>query len=73
MDIPAFIAEGSGKPNDTEFSRAIAASVATASRLEYFALMAADLQFLNAETYESFESEVIEVKRMLNGFNKRLV
>ena len=72
VDIPAFIAEGSGKVNDSEFSRAIQAAVATASRLEYYALMAVDLEFLSTETHQSYEREVIEVKKMLNGFNERL-
>src|SRR5688500_99628 len=73
VDIPAYIAEGCGKANDAEFSRAVGAAVATASRLEYYALMATDLQFLNAETHQNYEHEVIEVKKMLNGFNKRLI
>lgn len=72
-DIPALIAEGCGKPNDAEFSRSIAAAVAVAYRLEYHALMAKDLDFINTETYAAFEIELTEVKKMLNGFNRRLI
>ena len=71
-DIPTFIAEGCGKPNDSEFSRSIAAAVAVAYRLEYQALMAKDLEFINAEIYDKLETELTEVKKMLNGFNRRL-
>jgi hypothetical protein len=42
--------------------------VATATKLEYFALMACDLEFIPKETYDHFTAELIEVKKMLNGF-----
>ena len=72
IDIPALIAEGCGKPNDTELSRSISAAVAVAYRLEYQILMAKDLEFINAEVHNSLETELTEVKKMLNGFNRRL-
>lgn len=72
-DIPSFIAEGCGKPTDTEFSRAIGTAVAVAYRLEYQALMAKDLDFLTAGIHDKFEKELTEVKKMLNGFNRKLI
>ena len=71
-DIPSFIAEGCGKPNDAEFSRSIAAAIAVAYRLEYQALMARDLDFINEQIHSELDSELTEVKKMLNGFNRRL-
>jgi four helix bundle protein len=71
-DIPSFIAEGCGKPSDAEFARSIAAAVAVSFRLEYQVLMARDLTFINSEIYNSFADEVVEVRKMLNGFNRRL-
>lgn len=71
-DIPAYISEGCGKANDSEFSRAIAAAVAVAYRLEYYALMAKDLEFIGPEILGPYESELTEIKKMLNGFNRRL-
>ncbi|MEO8649920.1 MAG: four helix bundle protein [Acidobacteriota bacterium] len=71
-DIPSFIAEGCGKPNDSEFARSIAAAVAVTFRLEYQALMARDLTFINSETHDSFAAELVEVRKMLSGFNRRL-
>lgn len=72
VDIPAMIAEGCGKPGDGELAKSIGAALAVATRLEYFALMAADLEFLGTETHREFEAELIEIKKMLNGFNRRL-
>jgi len=71
-DIPSFVAEGCGKPNDAEFSRSLGAAVAVAYRLEYQALMAKDLDFIDEKVFNELESELIEVKKMLNGFNRRL-
>ena len=71
-DIPSFVAEGCGKPNDVEFSRSIAAAVAVAYRLEYQSLMAKDLEFIDEKTYNELESELIEIKKMLNGFSRKL-
>lgn len=65
-------ATGCGKPNDAEFSRSIAAAVAVAYRLEYQALMAKDLEFIDEKLFNELESEITEVKKMLNGFNRKL-
>ncbi|MBK9214490.1 MAG: four helix bundle protein [Chloracidobacterium sp.] len=72
IDIPALIAEGCGKSNDLEFSRSLSAAVAMGHRLEYYALMARDLNFLSAEVQGPYEAEVIEIKKILNSFNSRL-
>ena len=72
IEIPAFIAEGAAKPNDAEFARSISAALGFANRLEYYALMARDLEFFDAKTHELFEKELIEVKKMMGGFNRRL-
>lgn len=46
VDIPAHIAEGCAKENNTEFSRVITTSIALINKLEYYALMARDLTLL---------------------------
>jgi four helix bundle protein len=71
-DIPALISEGCGMTNDAEFSRAVVAALASAYRLEYYALMATDLEFINSDIYKPYEIELTEIKKMLNGFNRRL-
>jgi four helix bundle protein len=71
-DIPAFIAEGSGRENDAELSRSISAALGVATRLEYYALMAKDLEFIGADASQAYEAALIELKKMLIGFNRRL-
>lgn len=72
VDIPAYIAEGCGKASDEEFSRALGAAFAFATRLEYYALMACDLTMLAKAKHADYEERIIEVKKMLSGFNRRL-
>lgn len=73
VDIPAFVAEGCAKPNNSEFSRTISAAVALANRLEYFALMAFDLKLVTSSDHEKLVNGVVEVRKMLSGFGTRLV
>ncbi|MEQ1922423.1 MAG: four helix bundle protein [Pyrinomonadaceae bacterium] len=72
IDIPAYIAEGASKPNDAEFAKSLSAALGFANRLEYYALMARDLEFLDAQRHWAYETELIEVKKMIGGFSRRL-
>ena len=72
VDIPACIAEGCAKSNDAELGRLIAMSLALGNRLEYYALMARDLTFLNEAVHTDYANRIVEVRKMLSGFNKRL-
>lgn len=72
VDIPAYIAEGAAKAVDSEFASSINYAFSLAKRLEYFALMAHDLEFLDSKQYETLTDEVTEVQKMLAGFKRRL-
>lgn len=72
VDIPAFIAEGCAKTNDVEFAKAMSVSVALGNRLEYYALMAFDLHMLSEENHAQLQNAVVEVRKMLSGFTRRL-
>ncbi len=72
VDIPALIAEGASKADDAETIRALAAAVAFGSKLEYYALMAVDLEFISETAHQPFAAEIVEVKKMLQGFKRSL-
>ena len=72
IEIPAYIAEGSGKPNDHEFSRSVSIALANASRLEYYAVVANDLEMLGNENYSELAEKIVEVKKMLINLKHRL-
>jgi four helix bundle protein len=70
--IPANIAEGCGRGGSAELARFLRIAFGSASELEYHALLAHDLNFLNHTDYAQINSGVIEVKRMLTPLIQKL-
>jgi len=50
----------------------IGISIALGNRLEYFALVARDLRLLNETVHSDYTDRIVEVRKMLSGFNRRL-
>ena len=73
VDIPGYIAEGSGKTNDADFGRSLSAALGFANRLEYYALLSHDLTFLKEAQYIDYQAAIVEVKKMLNKLIGQLV
>ncbi len=65
--IPANIAEGYGRGGDGEFQYFLNIAAGSAVELEYFLLLARDLNMLAADHYAKLQEEIIEVQRMLSG------
>ena len=63
--IAAKIAEGFGRGGNAELARFLQMSVGSAYEVEYHALLAKDLHFLEPGAYESLQKQIIEVKQML--------
>jgi four helix bundle protein len=72
VDIPAYIAEGCGKSSDPEFQKCVAISLALANRLEYYALIATDLQMLNTTNHKELHDTTIVVQKMLSTLSQKL-
>ncbi len=72
VSIPANIAEGCGRSGDAEFARFLQLSMGSASELEYHLLLAHDLELLKTSSYGRLVTLLIEVKRMLTAFIKKL-
>ena len=72
ISISANIAEGCGRGGDAELARFLQIAMGSSSELEYHILLARDLTFLNGSTYDHLANDVIEIKRMLASFIKKL-
>ena len=70
--IAANIVEGCGRRSDGEFTRFLQIARGSACELEYHILLARDLHLLNEKAFESLDSKVVEVERMLTGLVKRV-
>jgi len=72
VSVPNNIAEGCGRNSDAELARFLDISMGSASELEYLILLTKDLDMLSQTDYANLTSGVIEIKRMLATFIKRL-
>jgi four helix bundle protein len=72
ISVPSNIAEGCGRAGDRDLRRFCRMALGSASELEYHLLLARDLGFLPRPAYTGLATQVVEVKRMLGGFIKRL-
>ena len=72
VSVPANIAEGCGKTGDNEFTRYLYIAMGSASELEYELLLAHDLKYLDDKNYEILTTELIEIRKMLNGLIQRI-
>jgi four helix bundle protein len=70
--VPANIAEGCVRSSDRDFARFLHTAMGSASELEYFALLARDLEFVDGAGYESLATALQEVKRMLTALIGRV-
>lgn len=72
VSIPSNLAEGSGKNTDADVARFARISLGSAKELEYQLLLARDLGYVTDPAYQSLDTEVKQVLRMLSGFVQKL-
>lgn len=70
--IAANIAEGCGRRTDADFVRFLQNGFGSASELEYHIILACDLGLINGDDADSLLEDVIEVKKMLAAFLRKL-
>ena len=70
--IAANLAEGCGRDGDAELNRFCSIALGSASELQYFLLLARDLNLLASSDYERLAEETTDVKRMLTGLARKL-
>lgn len=72
VSIPANLAEGCGRHTEAELTHFSQISMGSASELEYHLLLAYDLGYLAETDFQNLNSNLVEVRRMLNTFLQRL-
>lgn len=72
VSIPSNIAEGCGRGSDAELSRFSQIAMGSASELEYQILLSKDLEYIKEDVYKELSDKIVEVKKMLTSFIKKL-
>ena len=72
VSVPTNIAEGCGKDSDAELNRYFVIAMGSSSELEYLLLLARDLKYLPEDSHQILNSDLTEVRRMLNAFIQKL-
>jgi four helix bundle protein len=70
--IPTNIAEGCGRNSDAELNRFLVIAMGSASELEYQLILIKDLGYIQIESYEKLNNELVEIRKMLNTFIQKL-
>src|SRR5271157_1047602 len=70
--VAANIAEGCGRTGNGEFHRFLNTAAGSAVELEYFLLLARDLEFVPVESYGKLREDVLEVQRMLASLLRKV-
>lgn len=72
VSIAANIAEGRSRGGDGDFKRFLQIAQGSAAELDYELLLARELHYITPEQHASVQSQVEEVRRMLNRFIQTL-
>jgi len=70
--VAANLAEGCGRTGDGDFHRFVNIAAGSAVELEYFLLLASDLDFIPVEAYRKLREEILEVQRMLASLLRKV-
>lgn len=70
--IAANIAEGCGRDGDAELKRFMNIALGSACELDYFILLAGELNYLSAPDGDGLAAEILEIRRMLGSFIQKL-
>ncbi|HBR18936.1 MAG: four helix bundle protein [Planctomycetes bacterium GWC2_45_44] len=72
VSISSNIAEGACRSGDKELKYFMTISMGSASEVEYQLLLSRDLGYIPASIHKELEDKVIEIKKMLTGYIKKL-
>jgi four helix bundle protein len=73
VSIPANLAEGCYRDSKRSLAQAVRIALGSAAELEYYAILAADLDLLPESSRVTFVAETVDVKRVVSGFLRAIV
>jgi four helix bundle protein len=71
--IPTNIAEGCGRNSNAELRYFFTIATGSCSELEYQLLLSKDLNYIDAITYKELCEQVIELRKMISSFIRKML
>ena len=72
VSIPTNIAEGSAKTSNKDFARFLEMSIGSAYEVETELLVSYNLEYINKDSYEKLQNELVILEKMLTAFKNQL-
>jgi four helix bundle protein len=73
VSVPSNIAEGSSRTSDKDFNRFLEISLGSLFELQTQLIIAKNRNFINEETFKIIEERIIELQKMISGFQNNLI
>ena len=70
--IPSNFSEGCGRGSDADFNRFVQIALGSAHEIEYFLILAEDLEYIESEISEQLQVEINIIKMKLFNLSKKL-
>ena len=72
VSIPSNIAEGCGRKSDKELKQFVSISLGSSFELETQIIIAKEVDLITIEQFDSINSKLLEIQKMLNGLSRSL-
>ena len=70
--IPTNIAEGCGRDTNPQLKHFLNIASGSATELQYQIILSKDLGYIGDDAFQELSNEIIEIKKMLYSFSKKL-
>lgn len=72
VSVPSNIAEGSSRTSNKDFNRFLEISLGSLYEMQTQLIISLKRKFITEENFEQIENKIIELQRMISGFQKGL-
>jgi len=72
VSIPTNIAEGSAKTSNKDFARFLEMAIGSAYEVETELVVSFNLEYINKDSYEKLQNELVILEKMITAFKNQL-
>ena len=73
LSIPTNIAEGCGRSSEKELARFLTIAAGSLSEVQYLLILSSDLKFISKDDFDTLNKVVVEIRKMLYSYHRKLI